>query len=90
MCNENCRGVKNVSHGQIKGSIPGRGSPIYTVHEAPMGYFQGLGTAHEGGCNGQSIGSTVSDVIVHSWCGRLQQGVSHWATSVALLQVADN
>ena len=40
--------------------------------------------------NGQSIGSTVSDAIVHSCRGRRQLGAPHWAASVALLQVVDN
>ena len=38
----------------------------------------------------QMIGSTISDAIVRAGCGRRQLGVSHWATSVALLQVVDN
>ena len=48
------------------------------------------GTAHEaGGCD-QSIGSTVSDAIVRSWLWSTGTKRSHWATSVALLQVVDN
>ena len=42
------------------------------------------------GGNLQSIGSVVSDAIVRSCFGRLQLGVPHWATSVALLQVVDD
>ena len=42
------------------------------------------------GGNGRSIESTVSDAIVRSCCGRLQLRAPHWATSVALLQVANN
>ena len=34
------------------------------------------GTAHEGGGCDQSIGSTVSEAIVHG-CGQLQLGVPH-------------
>ena len=40
------------------------------------------GAAHEGGGSDQSIGPTVSDAIVRSWCGRVQLGVPHFATSV--------
>ena len=40
--------------------------------------------------NGQSIGSTVSYAVVHSWLWSTATRNSHWATSVALLQVVDN
>ena len=40
------------------------------------------GTAHEGGACDQSIGSTVSDAMYVAGCGRLQLGVTNWATSV--------
>ena len=30
------------------------------------------------GCDNYTIGSTVSDAIVHSWVGRLQLAVAHW------------
>ena len=42
------------------------------------------------GLERQSIGSTISDVIVRAGCSRLQLIALHWATSVALLQVVDN
>ena len=38
------------------------------------------GTAHEGGGNGQSIVSTLSDVIVLRLLRRSQLAVAHWAT----------
>ena len=55
---------------------------IYTMDEALRGT---AATAHEGGGCDQSIGSTVSDAIVHSWLwltASLQLGVPHWAALV--------
>ena len=40
--------------------------------------------------NGQSIGSTVSDVLSVAGCGQLKLGAAHWATSVLLVQIIIN
>ena len=52
------------------------------LHRFILCTWRSIGTALEGGGCDQSIGSTVSDVILRSCCGRLQVGVPHWATSV--------
>ena len=70
---------------KIGGSIPAEDAPICTVQMALRGY-----SIIKGGGNGQSIVSTVSDAIVRTACGWRPLWVSHWATSVALLQVVDN
>ena len=63
------------------------------MHEVLSGYCpctrRSGGTAHEGG-NSQFIGSISSlTPLSVAGCRRLQQGVAHWATSIAL-QVVDN
>ena len=54
-----CIGKVVAWHAAVAHSIPTEVALIYTMHEG--------GTAHEGGGVDQSIGSTVSDAIVHSW-----------------------
>ena len=57
---------------------------IYTIHDALGRYF-----SSERGCD-QSIGSTGSDAIVHSWLWSTETRSSHWVTSVDYCPVVDN
>ena len=59
---------------------------IYTMYEA----LRPGGTAHEGGGCDQSIGSTVSDVIVRSWLWLTATRSSPLGYFSTLLQVVDN
>ena len=61
---------------------------IYTMHEALRGHWC---TAHDGGsCNNQSIGSTVSDNIVHSWLFLTANKSSPLGCFSTVLQVINN
>ena len=57
---------------------------IYNMHETLKG------TAHEGGGCDQSIGSIVSDAIVHSWLWLTETRSSPLGCFSRLLQVLDN
>ena len=48
------------------------------------------GTAHEGGVTACQLDLPSLTQLSVAGCCRLQLGVAHWATSVALLQVVDN
>ena len=67
------------SHANVARSIPGWADilPRFILCTRRSG-----GTAHEGGDCDQSIGSTVSDAIVHSWLGSTATMSYHWDTSV--------
>ena len=67
---------------------------VAELHRCMQCTWRSGGTALVGG---GATGSTVSELDLPSLtplsvagCGRLQLGVPHWATSVALLQVVDN
>ena len=57
---------------------------VAELHRFMLCTIRSGGTADDGGGCDQTIGSTVSDAIVHSWLWSTAQlqGVPHWATSV--------
>ena len=70
---------------KVAGSIPGSGCTDLFCARGAQGVLL------------MRVGVTVSQLDLPSLmplsvaaCGRLQLGVAHWATSVALLQVVDN
>ena len=70
---------------KVAASIPVRGGTVLLCARRSSG-----GTAHEGaGATCQFDLQSLTPLSV-AGCGRLELGVCHWATSVALLQVGDN
>ena len=69
----------------LKGQFPIETAPIYTVHEGA----QGVLPIRKGRATSQLDLPSLT-LLSAAGCGRLQIGVAHWATSVALLQVVDN
>ena len=64
------------THAAVARSSPAEVALIYTMHVALRAY------CHKGEEGDQSIGSTVSDTIVHSWFWLTATRGPHLATSV--------